>query len=238
MAWQWQAGAGTSGSNTNGSVTSTVSASTTAGFSVVTYTGSGTAGTIGHGLGVAPSMIIVKSRSATGDWPVYHSSLGNGSYVLLDTTAASAASSTIWNATSPTSSVFSVGINTVSNTVTVTYVAYCFTPIAGFSAFGSYTGNGGTTGPFIYTGFQPKYLLVKRTDSTSDWYIWDSVRNTFNIVTNTLLADTSGAETSANSVNILANGFLCASTTVVNVSTGTYIYAAFASNPFKYANAF
>ena len=238
VGWQWQAGAGTSGSNTNGSITSTVSASTTAGFSVVTYTGTGTAGTIGHGLGVAPSMIIVKSRSATGDWPVYHSSIGNGSYVLLDTTAASAASSTIWNATSPTSSVFSVGINTVSNTVSVTYVAYCFTPIAGFSAFGSYTGNGSATGPFIYTGFQPKYLLVKRTDSTSDWYIWDSVRNTFNIVTNTLLADTSGAETSASSVNILSNGFQCVSSTVVNASGGTYIYAAFASNPFKYSNAF
>ena len=238
VGWQWQAGAGTSGSNTNGSITSTVSANTTSGFSIVIYTGSGTAGTIGHGLGVAPSMIIVKSRSATGDWPVYHSSLGNGSYVLLDTTAASAASSTIWNATSPTSSVFSVGINTVSNTITVTYVAYCFTPIAGFSAFGSYTGNGSATGPFIYTGFQPKYLLVKRTDSTSDWYIWDSVRNTFNIITNTLLADTAGAETSASSVNILSNGFQCVSTTVVNVSTGTYIYAAFASNPFKYANAF
>ena len=237
VAWQWKAN-GSGSSNTNGSITSTVSANTTSGFSVVTYTGTGTAGTIGHGLGVAPSMIIVKSRSAVGDWPVYHSSVGNGSYTLLDTTAASASSSTIWNATSPTSSVFSVGINTVSNTVTVTYVAYCFTPIAGFSAFGSYTGNGSATGPFIYTGFQPKYLLVKRTDSTSDWYIWDSVRNTFNIVTNTLLADTAGAETSANSVNILANGFLCASTTVVNVSTGTYIYAAFASNPFKYANAF
>jgi len=238
VAWQWQAGAGTSGSNTNGSITSTVSVSTTAGFSVVTYTGSGTAGTIGHGLGVAPSMIIVKSRSATGDWPVYHSSVGNGSYTLLDTTAASTASATIWNATSPTSSVFSVGINTTSNTVTVTYVAYCFTPIAGFSAFGSYTGNGSTTGPFVYLGFQPKYLLIKRTDSTSDWYVWDSVRNTFNTVTNTLLADTAGAETSASSINVLSNGFQCVSSTVVNVSTGTYIYAAFASNPFKYANAF
>ena len=238
VGWQWQAGAGTSGSNTNGSITSTVSANTTSGFSIVTYTGSGTAGTIGHGLGVAPSMIIVKSRSATGDWPVYHSSVGNGSYALLDTTAASAASSTIWNATSPTSSVFSVGINTVSNTITVTYVAYCFTQIAGFSAFGSYTGNGSATGPFIYTGFQPKYLLVKRTDSTSDWYIWDSVRNTFNIVTNTLLADTAGAETSASSVNILSNGFQCVSSTVVNASGGTYIYAAFASNPFAYSNAF
>ena len=119
-----------------------------------------------------------------------------------------------------------------------TAVAYCFAQIAGFSAFGSYTGNGSATGPFIYTGFQPKYLLVKRTDSTSDWYIWDSVRNTFNIVTNTLLADTAGAETSASSVNILSNGFQCVSSTVVNASGGTYIYAAFASNPFKYSNAF
>ena len=237
VGWQWKAN-GSGSSNTAGSITSTVSANTTSGFSVVTYTGSGSNATVGHGLGVAPSMIIGKARNNTNAWRVYHTSIGAANFLVINATDASASGAT-WNSTTPTSTVFTVGggsnMNVDSST---TYVAYCFAQIAGFSAFGSYTGNGGTTGPFIYTGFQPKYLLVKRTDSTSDWYIWDSVRNTFNIITNTLLADTAGAETSANSVNILANGFLCASTTVVNVSTGTYIYAAFASNPFKYANAF
>ena len=239
VGWQWQAGAGSSSSNTNGTITSTVSVSTTSGFSVVTYTGTGTAGTIGHGLGVAPSMIIVKSRSATGDWPVYHSSVGNGSYTLLDTTAASASSSTIWNATSPTSSVFSVGINTVSNTVTVTYVAYCFTPIAGFSAFGSYTGNGSATGPFVYTGFRPKFLMIKRTDSISDWSMLDSSRNTYNSLGEVLNADTSGVGNTYTALNFLSNGFnLVWSDSSMNASGGTYIYMAFASNPLKYSNSF
>ena len=256
VGWQWQAGAGTSGSNTNGSITSTVSANTTSGFSIVTYTGTGTAGTIGHGLGVAPSMIIVKSRSATGDWPVYHSSLGNGSYVLLDTTAASAASSTIWNATSPTSSVFSVGINTVSNTITVTYVAYCFTPIAGFSAFGSYTGGSSTLLPFVYCGFRPRFIMIKNTgvytSAYTSWYMIDTARLTGNISSGTepsLWANLSAAEGNRGNgsttdtydyVNILSNGFQVAvpsMTDELNTSGNTYIYAAFAENPFKYANA-
>ena len=255
VAWQWQAGKGSNVSNTNGSITSTVSASTTAGFSVVTYTGTGTAGTIGHGLGVAPSMIIVKSRSATGDWPVYHSSLGNGSYVLLDTTAASAASSTIWNATSPTSSVFSVGINTVSNTITVTYVAYCFTPIAGFSAFGSYTGGSSTLLPFVYCGFRPRFIMIKDSSASTaytSWYMIDTARLTGNISSGTepsLWANLSAAEGNRGNgsatdtydyVNILSNGFQVAvpsMTDELNTSGNTYIYAAFAENPFKYANA-
>jgi hypothetical protein len=239
VAWCWRAGS-TAVTNTSGAITSQVSANTTAGFSIVTYTGTGTAGTIGHGLGVAPSMIIVKSRSATGDWPVYHSSIGNGSYALLDTTAASAASSTIWNATSPTSSVFSVGINTTSNTVTVTYVAYCFAPIAGFSAFGSYTGNGSATGPFVYTGFQPRYVMFKRTDTASySWFIWDTARFTYNSNGAYLLANSNGAESTYTGINVLSNGFqLVNSVADFNASGGTYIYMAFASNPFKYSNAF
>ena len=238
VAWQWQAGAGTSGSNTNGSVTSTVSANTTSGFSVVTYTGTGANATVGHGLGVTPALLIFKNRTtAATEWPVKTNQLSTNSYLFLNSTGAAATFSSFWPS-DPTSSVFSVGTDNRTNGSGNAMVAYCFAQISGFSAFGSYTGNGSATGPFIYTGFQPKYLLVKRTDSTSDWYIWDSVRNTFNIVTNTLLADAAGAETSASSVNILSNGFQCVSSTVVNVSTGTYIYAAFASNPFKYANAF
>jgi len=236
VAWQWQAGAGTSGSNTNGSITSTVSVSTTAGFSVSIFTSqaSGNA-TFGHGIGIAPALVILKTRVSGNDWIVWHTSIAASQYLVLDATTAAATGTTYFNSTAPTSSVVTLGTAYAGS---ASMVAYCFAPVAGFSAFGSYTGNGSATGPFIYTGFQPKYLLIKRTDSTSDWYIWDSVRNTFNTVTNTLLADTAGAETSASSINVLSNGFQCVSATVVNVSTGTYIYAAFASNPFKYANAF
>jgi len=240
VAWNWKAN-GAGSSNTSGSITSTVSASTTSGFSVVTYTGSGVAGTIGHGLGVAPSMIIVKSRSATGAWPIYHSTLGNGSNLVLNTTAATATSSTIWNATSPTSSVFSVGINTDSNTVTVTYVAYCFASIAGYSAFGSYTGNGSTDGPFVFTGFRPAYIIRKRTDTTSDWLAQDRLRISYNATINyvsVVYPDTSGSETQFNEVDILSNGFkIRASDAFGNASGGTYIYMALAQNPFKYSLA-
>jgi len=241
VGWQWQAGQGSNVSNTNGSITSTVSASTTAGFSVVTYTGTGVAGTIGHGLGVAPSMIIVKSRSITNDWPVYHSYLGNGTYALLDTSGASSSSSTIWNATSPTSSVFSVGINTVSNTVTATYVAYCFASISGFSAFGNYTGNGSSTGPFVYCGFEPSFVLIKNTTSAGpQWWIIDNKRNAYNsanlaLPTSLNLSD----QTISNLLNFLSNGFQIQTTNGdFNTSGSNYIYAAFAQNPFKYSNAY
>jgi len=237
VGWQWKGG-GTGVSNTNGSITSTVSANTTAGFSVVTYTGTGANATVGHGLGVAPSMVITKSRSLAGShWTVYHISLGNTGALLLDTTASTYTSSTYWNSTSPTSSVFSVGVDGGVNNSGSTFVAYCWAAVAGYSAFGSYTGNGSTDGPFVYTGFRPRYVLIKRTDSTSDWYIWDTSRDTYNVEAATLLADTSGAETSATSIDGLSNGFKCRSATVVNASGGTYIYAAFAESPFQSARA-
>ena len=238
VGWQWQAGQGSTSSNTNGSITSTVSANTTAGFSIVKYTGTGANATVGHGLGAIPALLIFKNRTtASTDWPVKTNQLSTNSYLFLNSSGAAATFSSFWP-NDPTSSVFSVGTDNRTNGSSNAMIAYCFATVAGFSAFGSYTGNGSATGPFVYLGFQPKYLLIKRTDSTSDWYIWDSVRNTFNTVTNTLLADSGAAETSASSVNILSNGFQCVSATVVNVSTGNYIYAAFASNPFKYANAF
>jgi hypothetical protein len=236
VAWNWKAG-GTAVSNTSGSITSSVSANTTSGFSVATYTGSGVAGTIGHGLGVAPTMIIVKSRSATGAWPVYHTSLGNGSNLLLNTTDASASSSTIWNATSPTSSVFSVGINTTSNTITVTYVAYCFAQIAGFSAFGSYTGNGSTDGPFVYTGFRPRWVMLKVSSTAGyDWLVYDSSRDTYNVTQNNLRADTTDAEgtQSANYLDFLSNGFKIRGSSAGSINPSqTVIYAAFAESPFQ-----
>jgi len=234
VGWQWLAG-GTSASNTNGSITSTVSVGATQGFSVVTYTGTGATATVGHGLGVAPSMIIIKNRSVgTDSWPVYHTSIGAAYRLFLNTTGAQVNDPTgFMNSTSPTSTVFTVGSNSSINNSGSALIAYCFAAVAGYSAFGSYTGNASTDGTFVFTNFQPRWVMIKRTDSTSDWYIWDTSRDTYNVMSATLLADTSGAETSATSIDGLSNGFKCRSATVVNASGGTYIYAAFASSPFK-----
>ena len=238
VGWQWQAGQGSTSSNTNGSITSTVSVNASAGFSVVTYTGNGTVGaTIGHGLGVAPSWIIVKSRSAVTSWGVYHSSLGNTGGLYLNDTNAFTVSNQFWNNTSPTSSVFSANSNNINNANATTYVAYCWTPIAGFSAFGSYTGNGSTDGPFVYTGFRPKFLLFKRSDATYNWWILDSSRDTYNIVGNYLYPNLSSAEgnyASTDGIDFVSNGFKIRNTSAgVNASGGVVIYAAFAENPFK-----
>jgi hypothetical protein len=237
VGWFWKAN-GSGSTNTAGSITSTVSASISSGFSVVTYTGTGLAGTIGHGLGVAPSMIIVKSRSAIGGWPVYHKSIGNSSNLFLNGIAAAASSSTIWNATSPTSSVFSVGINTDSNTVTVTYVAYCFAEVDGYSKFGAYTGGGGTDGTFVYCGFRPACVMMRNTNG-SDWYIFDVARNPYNVTEANIYPNDSAAEGtfSTRYFDILSNGFKMRTSAGPNSSGEPYIFWAFASNPFKYSLA-
>jgi hypothetical protein len=243
IGWQWKAGT-TSASNTNGSITSTVSAGATQGFSVVTYTGTGANATVGHGLGVAPQMIIVKCRSnASTNFTVYHTSIGNTGYIYLNlTNLAVTGYSGFWNNTSPTSSVFSLGsdVDGYVNGSGRTNVAYCFAPIAGYSAFGSYTGNASTDGPFVYTGFKPKFLMIKRTDTTNSWVIQDTSRSTYNVSQNNIYAESSGAEASyaAELTDILSNGFKQRGTGVsMNGSGSTYIYIAFAENPFKYANA-
>ena len=236
VAWNWKAN-GAGSSNTAGSITSTVSANTTSGFSIVTYTAVGGVSTVGHGLGVVPSMMIFKDRDGTANWPVYHISLGNTSACLLDTTAASSATANWWNNTSPTSSVVTIGSN--ENTSTRKYVAYCFAPVAGYSAFGSYTGNGSADGPFVFTGFRPAYLLVKRTDAVNYWFVFDSARDTSNAVDLLLDPNDSRAEISgALFFDFLSNGFKSRATDGgQNASGGTYIYMAFASNPFKYSLA-
>ena len=240
VAWYWKAG-GTGVSNTNGSITSTTSVNATAGFSVVTYTGTGANATVGHGLGVAPKMVIVKRRDTVGyNWYVYNSNLTNASYYLtLNVTAAAASDTTLWNSTAPTSSVFSLGNNAASNASTATYVAYCFAEIAGFSKFGSYTGNGSADGPFVYLGFQPKYLLVKRTDTTGNWLVEDEARDLYNPETNALYPNLSNAESSGYPCDFTANGFKLRSGTDTdrNANGGTYIYMAFATNPFANSNA-
>jgi hypothetical protein len=247
VAWQWRASNAAGVSNTSGSITSTVSASTTAGFSIVTYTGNGTAGaTIGHGLGVAPNMIIVKNRTtATTDvWVVRHSSLvGNDKYILLDRTDPEGSLTSAWNNTAPTSSVFSVGTLTDVNRSTNTFVAYCFAQVAGYSAFGSYTGNGSTDGPFIYTGFRPRFIMIKASSAARGWIMFDTARDPYNVAQYRLFANTSDAEfsgTTANNIDIVSNGFkprLGSNSEPSNESGTTYIYMAFAEYPFKYANA-
>jgi len=236
VGWQWKAG-GTAVSNTAGSITSSVSANTTAGFSVVTYMGTGANATVGHGLGVAPKMMIVKQRSAVNDWIVYHSVLGSGSAVYLNLTNANAAA-TAWNSTSPTSSVFSVGTSNIINQSGQTYVAYCFSEVAGYSKFGSYTGNGSADGPFVFTNFQPRYILLKST-STGDWVTYDSSRNPYNVEDLYLYPNSSAAEAGSGTprIDFLSNGFKIRNTGQSNVSGETIIYMAFASNPLKYSNA-
>jgi hypothetical protein len=240
VGWQWQAGQGstTTGTGTGGITSVTQSVNTTAGFSIVTYTGSGSNGTVTHGLGVAPKMIIVKTINAVDNWAVYHSSIGATQYLQLNTTNASASSITLWNDTSPTSTVFSVGTNNDVNGSARTYVAYCWAEIAGFSKFSSYTGNSSSDGVFVYLGFRPKYLMIKRTDAANSWYIYDSSRNPYNTSKLVIFAELSSAEATSTTsdIDLVSNGFkIRGADSGINV--GTYIYMAFAENPFKNANA-
>ena len=243
VGWQWKAG-GTAVSNTAGTITSSVSANPTAGFSVVTYTGTlsaaGTA-TVGHGLGVAPAMIITKSRSATSDWIVHHTSLSTPSYAaFLNTTATPSDTSAYGTIAASTASVFTTNYVTGMNISGVTTVAYCWAPVAGYSAFGSYTGNGSADGPFIYTGFRPRYILIKSSGSAQGWVLQDSSRQPYNYtLRNALFANDAMAELNdAYPTDFLSNGFkIRNSGDGVNTSAVTYIYAAFAENPLKYSNA-
>jgi hypothetical protein len=246
VGWQWVAGQGVNNTNTVGSTTSTVSSNTTTGFSIVTYTGTGTTATIGHGLNVAPQFIIVKDRvSSAYTWVVYHASLGATKYLNLNIVDAAYTSSDPWNNTSPTSTVFTTGISNGTNKSGDTYVAYCWAPVAGFSQFGSYAGNNSSDGPFIYTGFRPKFIMIKNYAGASgqDWLIWDTSRSPYNVEQARLKPNDSAAEVSGDGydyVDALSNGFKLrgqAGSNGTNGSGYSYIYAAFAENPFKYANA-
>jgi len=241
VAWCWKGGNGTV-SNTSGSITSTVSANTSAGFSVVTWTGNGALATIGHGLSVTPSMIITKIRSSTGGWPVYHASLGATGAVQLESTGAFSVTAAYWNNTAPSPTVFTV--NSGINVNAATYVAYCFAPVAGYSAAFSYTGNGSSDGVFVYLNMRPRWLLIKRTDAAGyNWFMVDTSRATYNLIGPALNADTSGAEFTLNAgtgggLDILSNGFkFRGSAADLNASGGTYIGYAIAENPFRISRA-
>jgi hypothetical protein len=242
VAWVWSA-PNTGVSNTDGSITSTVSANTTSGISICTYTGTGSAATVGHGLDSAPEMMIIKNRDTTNNWFVYTSSLGATKYLLLNTTVAEDTSSTTFNNVAPTSSVFSVGTWAGTNGSTNDMIAYCFAAIPSFSAMGSYLGNGSADGPFVYTGFRPRYLILKRSSAASvtyGWQIYDTARSPYNTaLLPGLWADTSAAEAADTyGIDLLSNGFKLRSSGVnQNGSGDTYIYAAFAENPFKYSLA-
>jgi hypothetical protein len=238
VAWCWKAGDSVV-TNTAGAITSQVRANTTAGFSVVTYTGNGTISTVGHGLGAVPKLILVKKRNSVGGdngWPVYHASLGGTKYLTLNLTDAEVANSFAWNNTNPTSSAFTVSTGGGVNTNTATYVAYCWTDIPGFSSFGSYTGNGNADGPFVNLGFRPALVIIKMTSSTGNWVMVDDKREGYNVDNDPLWANLTTVEANTDLLDLTSNGFKIRSTDAsVNTNAGTYVYMAWAEFPSKYS---
>ena len=241
VAWQWKANGGTTASNSNGSITSTVQANTTAGFSIVTYTGNNTSGaTVGHGLGVAPDTIILKARGiADQNWFVNTPVGGGVGYMMLNqTNADSGSNSSVWNSTTPTATVFTLGNSGGVNDST-TYVAYCFKSIKGYSKMGNYSGNGNSNGPFVYTGFSPAWVMIKNTAGSTNWNMYDNKRSTFNKADDILMANASDAESavSGKSIDFLSNGFkLRGSDNETNNYGNVHFYMAFAQNPLVATN--
>jgi hypothetical protein len=230
VAWNWKAN-GSGSSNTDGNITSTVSANTTAGFSIVKVAKSNTnVATIGHGLGVAPKFIIGKDLDAADNWTCYHASLGNGKGIYLNATNAETSASTFWNSTSPTSSVFTIGSDNTWNSPSILF--YCFAEKKGYSKFGSYTGNANADGTFIYTGFKPAFIMAKRTDSSSNgnWIIWDNKRDGYN-PNKALFPNSNSAEQAyaSENIDILSNGWKQRGSSFGN--DGEFIYMAFAAEP-------
>ena len=236
VGWQWKAGTSftNDASSTGiGTIDSTGSVNTDAGFSIVSYSGNSTAGaTIAHGLGATPKMMIVRKRNSAENWLVYHASTGNTGATLLNGTNAFFQDN-MWNSTSPTSSVFTVHGDDGANGSGGNYIAYCFSEKKGYSKFGSYTGNGNADGTFVYTGFKVGWLMIKKTSGTSNWTIWDSVRQS-NEINKPLWGDLNSAEAAQSTVklDLLSNGFkIRGNGSNVGSSGGSYIYMAFASNP-------
>ena len=227
VAWQWKANGGTTSSNTDGTITSTVQANQDAGFSIVTYTTAGSTATIGHGLGAKPDVILLKKRNGAISWYVRHVSTGT-SYLNLNLTSAAVSNpAATWTTTEPTTSVYSIGTSTDFNISGGEYVAYCFAEKQGYSKFGSYVGNGSSNGPFVYTGFKPAFVMVKNTNATYDWRM-NGPDGVF------LSANTSGAvyDSPPGPIDRLSNGFKIRGGDDVRQSGSTFIYMAFAENPF------
>jgi len=240
VAWQWKANGGTTSSNTDGTITSTVQANTDAGFSIVTWAGTASTATIGHGLGVAPKFVIIRARNkgVATSWIVFHKdgSTSDDDYFILQGTFAKASQAGLFNNQYPSSTVFGVANDFWVNSASTNYIAYCFAEKQGYSKFGKYVGNGSTDGPFSYTGFKPAFILFKKSsDSGDNWMMYDNKRPGFNVTDQALHPNSSAAEyDNANAnLDILSNGFkLRSSFGWVNQNTHTYIYMAFAENPF------
>tara|TARA_Y100000592_G_scaffold11308_1_gene16015 strand:+ start:870 stop:1892 length:1023 start_codon:yes stop_codon:yes gene_type:complete len=236
VSMNWKAANSAGSSNSDGTITSTVSANTTAGFSIVKWTnGTSNVQTIGHGLGVAPKFIIMKVLSSTGSWNTYHESIGNTHGLYLNSTAAKEDNVAFFNDTSPTSTVFTTGTN--GNLVNNTLVAYCFAEKKGFSKFGSYTGNGDVDGPFIYLGFKPAFVIIKQVNTTNHWYMWDNKRDPDNPTNLYSRPDTTDVEGSYDWLDLVSNGIKIRNTSSgASTNGGTYIYMAWAENPIVGSN--
>ena len=244
VAWQWKANGGTAtatGSESGNNPAYSAQANQTAGFSIITYTGTGAEGDVTHGLGGKPDWIITKVRNGNGDepWPVWHKDMvdadaDNGAYAYLNTTGQDQTTSVFYEGDAISSTVVAFkGGNANVNADGTNYVMYCFRGIQGYSKFGSYKGNGNTDGPFIYTGFQPAWIMIKRTDNTGSWLIFDNKRNGKNPDNDELEANTTSEEVSNDRLDILSNGFkIRNSAGYVNASSAIYVYMAFAELPF------
>ena len=239
VAWNWKAN-GAGSANTDGATNTTVSVNTTAGFSIVKWTGTGSATTLGHGLGAVPKCWIIKNLDQVEDWRVYHNSLGNTKILELNNTDAEASDISYWNNTSPTSSVMTVGSSNANNGSGRNMIAYCFAEKKGYSKFGKYAGNGNADGAFIYTGFKPAMTIHKRTDTAgSYWRIFDNKRSTSgkNVIDKRIFPQAAEAEDTAAAIDFCSNGFKMRGTSgAENASGGTYIYMAFAENPIVGSN--
>ena len=236
VGWNWKAG--TSFSNDAsatgiGTIDSSASVSADAGFSIVSYTGTGSAATIAHGIGSAPDVVIIKKRSTTSQWCFGTNALGFTKFLELNLTSAAGTNSNRFNDTAPTSSVFSIGTEGDVNASSGTYIAYCFAEKKGYSKFGSYTGNGNADGTYVHLGFKPAWVLYKKSSGTENWFLHDNKRQGFNPDNELLFADLTNAEGTVNRIDLLSNGFKATTSDGgINGSGATYIYMAFAEAPF------
>lgn len=236
VSWHWKAGTGQGSSNTDGSINTTyTSVNTTAGFSISQFVGTGSAATVGHGLGAVPKMYMVKNISTNSlQWRVYHASLGATKHMALDATQAVGTASSIFNDTEPTSSVFSVGTDNGSNKSGDNHIAYCFAEKKGYSKFGTWDSVDNANGNFVYTGFAPSFVMLKEYDGTNQWVMYDNKRPGYNQTSNALFANASSAEATDLGVDLVSNGYKIRATN--NQSTGNYIFMAFAENPIVGSN--
>ena len=239
VAWNWKAGGSSTTNPSGGTITTTASVNTTAGFSVFTYTGNGSAAHIAHGLGVAPTAVIIKGRSNTDHWFVKHPGIASNEYLYLNVNSAKTSGVNAWSATNPDATKIYIGTDAGVNGSGETYVCYAFAEKQGYSKFGSYIGNGNADGTFAYTGFKPAWILIKDTGSTQSWFMYDNKRDTINPNTKLLTANNTSAEEDSAStgntfdVDFLSNGFKIRTTDGgVNTNGNTYVYMCFAENPF------